>query len=312
MNARIFIFILLLSLSMAYAQYCPSPETFSEDKSYDLHLNNEEQEVWVKFNKNPEELRLRAESPHPFTSQRAKRQFETLERIFARVESAKDQNKLGIARMLKDDCKNVRPTGGFRGECVGQLLLMPAVREEVTFLPEGVFAAVLKVETFGEGQCSYIPHGISAPPAQVVPLPAPVVEKGPKVDCNNLPYDILFAREYVSYYNSRSSPFRVYYYQGYEIICAFDGKSWQLFKKAEYQAPSAPPALTGGATSVGVIKVLKKLPEGYYSGVIARFDGKSPTRIPFKVKSNNLRNEQKIRFTVNRFTGMAYLLEPIN
>ncbi len=308
MKRFMFLFILLLSASV-YAQYCPVPKALSEEKVIDLSLTDDERVIWVTYNQNVDDLKLRAKSPHAETAFTAKKQLAVLERIFQQVENAKEKNKRDLVSKFKDLCMNTKPTGRYRGECIGQVSVKP-VREDVTFVPEGVYAAVLRVKASGNGECSFIAHNL-VPMRGELPVVPPVTEKGPIIDCNRLPSDILFGRWYRGYNRGGSTVFRVYYKDGYEITCAQVADRWELFKKVIYEAPTVPPPITGDVTSVGLIKVLKRLPENRYSGVIARTDGVSPTRIFFNVKGGNFYQNQRVRFVMNSATGATVSVVPI-
>lgn len=296
------VFILLLS-SVVYAQRCPQTKQLSADKTFEINLNDNEREIWVKYGKDDKSLKLQLNSQNAQTAFKANMTFKTLEQIRARVQSAKDQNRLTIARVLKEKCM---PAKGIRGvHCESRVLLLPEIKEEAIYVPEGVFAAVLRVKSEGKGKCEYQ----TGPVFPGLPKPKPVVEAPaePQFNCNSIPYDALFSWEYVDFHKG---PVKVYYWNDYEYRCVFKNNKWSLLSKKIVEFPARPWA-TAGVSSIGKIVVLENLFGNRRAGIIARTDGKSPTRIRFDVYNDELRRGQTVKFTTDKVTGVAFLVEPV-
>ncbi len=316
MKRVIYIVILLLSISLAAAQYCPSPKVVTGERTHELYLNNHETDLWIKYNNNIEGVRRRAGQHswnYPATATQAHNDLKVLEDILARIELAHEKNKLDIQRnLVSGKCKTVLPIRA-TGSCNSQVVMSPDWSKKVEFRPEGIYAAALNVITSGTGECSYFGKNI-VPKEKEVKIPKVVIteEKGPYFDCNNIVPLALWSRTYTSTHKGRSTQFRVFSYQGWEIHCAnVGGNFWELVKKVEYptEYPVIQPApVTGDA--VGRIMTIKQLPEGQLKGVIARIDGKSPTRLNYIVKNVELRQGQKVKF-VKSAAGLVTVLVPV-
>jgi len=314
MKVRLFIlFVLLFAVSAAAAQYCPSPRLVSAEKTSEIRLSNAEQLMWNQWSNNIVGLRRQVAQTSGVNGQRLSEQLAMIERILQRVEQAKEHNKVEVARILKEQkCRESRPVGSYvKGECIGQVEINP-VQEGVVFRSDGVYVAALLIKTSADAKCSYVPRNIVMSQTKQMPKEVFVPDVGPLFDCNNPPPVSQYARNYHSTYKGRGAQFRVFYYQDWEITCVLlGGNYWEVFKKAQYQWPSLPVQVTGDVTSIGKIAVLKRLPEGLFSGVIARTDGKTPTRVVFdRIRNEGLRQGQKVKFTQNGVTGFAITVEP--
>jgi hypothetical protein len=310
MNKRValFAFIFLLSLTAVAAQYCPSPEAIDGERTRSLHLNAKETDVWIKYGSNPDAL-YRLRSAQGTEGVRGRDQWDILQRILAQVDNANELNKVEISRMLQvKQCGETKAIGVQSGTCSGKVVMSPNWVKNVAFMPEGVYAAALNVKTSNTGSCSYVPQGLVPFPKKEPPKI--IDEKGPIFNCNNMPSTALFSREYTSFYKVRTTVFRVYSYAGWEIHCAGIGNNnWVVAKKTEYDMPvSVQPA---GASGIGKIQTIRKLPEGKFTGSIVRLDKKTPLKLNYAVKDEQLRVGQKVSFTQSA-TGLVVAIKPVN
>lgn len=308
MNNRVvlFAFIFLLSLTVVAAQYCPSPQVIDGEHTRNLHLNSKETDVWIRHSNNPDAL-YRSQYAKGMEGVRARENWDTLQRIFAQVDNANEMNKADISRMLHaKKCPETRAIGVQSGRCSGQVVMGSKWDKKVAFTPEGIYVAALNVKTSNIGQCSYAPRDIV--PMQGKEMPVIVEEPGPFFDCNNIPQMALFSRTYTSFYKVRTAQFRVYSYNGWEIHCANIGNNkWEIARKIEYNAPIyVQPA---GASGIGKIQTIKRLPEGKLTGVISRLDKKIPSRVGYLIRDGQLRLGQKVSFTQSA-TGLVIAIEP--
>ena len=314
MKVRLFVLFALLLAVSAAAQYCPSPKIVSAEKTSEMNLNDAEQLVWNQWSKNIVGLRRQVAQTSGVNGQRLSEQLAMLERILQRVEQAKEHNKVEIARILKEQkCREARTVGSYvKGECIGQVEVNP-FKEKVVFRSDGVYVSALLIETSADAKCSYVPRNIVTSQTKQMPKVVFVPDAGPLFDCNNPPPLSQYARNYHSTYKGHGAQFRVHYFMDWEITCVLiGGNYWEVFKKAQYQWPSLPVQVTGDVTSIGKIAILKRLPEGLFSGVITRTDGKSPTRVVFNRLRGDLKQGQKVKFTQNGVTGFAVTVEPAN
>ncbi len=308
MNTRValFAFIFLLSLTVVAAQYCPSPKSIDGERTRSLHLNVKETDVWIKYGGNTNAL-YRLRSAQGMEGVRGREQWDMLQRILAQIDNANELNKLEISRMLQvKQCYETKAIGVQSGTCSGKVVMSPNWVKNVAFTPEGVYAAALNVKTSNSGKCSYVPQGVV--PMPVKEMPKMVEEQGPNFNCNNIPQMSLFSRSYTSFYKVRTTQFRVYSYNGWEMHCASIGNNnWVLAKKTEYDEPiSVQPA---GASGIGRIQTIKQLPEGKLTGVIARLDKKLPSRLTYAVRDEQLKLGEKVSFTQSA-TGLVIAIMP--
>jgi len=308
MRFSIFIVVLLVSITAVFAQYCPTTKVIDGDRTYEIHLNDRERQIWVDFGNN----QAKAERlMHGRGSEgiNAVNGWQILQILNRRIEQAKEQNKVLLSRMLLEKkCPNVRPVDAL-GQCKGQVIMSPEWRDSVVFRPEGVYAAALTITTHGLGECSYFGQDI-VPKVKKQVVQKIVEEKGPFFDCNNIPPIAFWSRSYTSTYKGTSAQFRVYAFNEWEIHCVNVGRTWQVAKRVEYQEyPSIQPApVTGG--SVGKIETINRLPEGRLSGVIKLIKGIGPSQVNYLVRDIELRQDQKVKY-VQSPTGLVTLIEPL-
>jgi hypothetical protein len=310
MNKRVvlFAFIFLLSLTVVAAQYCPSPKAVDGERMRSLHLNAKETDVWIKYGGNTNAL-YRLRSAQGMEGVRGRDQWDTLQRILAQIDNANELNKVEISRMLQvKQCGEAKAIGVQSGTCSGKVVMSPNWVKNVAFMPEGVYAAALNVKTSNSGKCSYVPQGLVPMPGKEMPKMVNE-EQGPFFNCNNIPQMALFSRSYASFYKVRSTQFRVYSYNGWEIHCASVGNNiWETAKKTEYDVPiSVQPA---GASGIGRVQTIKQLPEGKLAGTISRLDKKIPSRVNYVVRDVQLRLGEKVSFTQSA-TGLVVSIEPV-
>lgn len=309
MKRTLYLIVFLISVNAVLAQYCPTTKVIDGDRTYEIHLNDKERQIWVDFGNN----QVRAER---LTRGRgseginAVNGWQILQMLNGRIEQAKEQNRVLLSRMLLEKkCPNVRPVDAL-GQCKGQVIMSPEWRDSVVFRPEGVYAAALTITTRGLGECSYFGQDI-VPKVKKQVVQKIIEEKGPFFDCINVPPVAFWSRSYTSTYKGRTAQFRVYAYNEWEIHCVNIGRTWEVAKKVEYQEyPSIQPAaVTGG--SVGKIETVKRLPEGRLSGVIKLIKGIGPTQVNYVVKDIELRQGQKVKY-VQSETGLVTSIEPLS
>src|SRR5574341_903551 len=310
MKRVLYLIVFLISLTAVFAQYCPSPKVIDGDRTYEIHLNDKERQIWVDFGNRPDQLQrlMRGRGSEGIN---AVNSWQILQMINRRIEQAKEQNKLLLSRMLLDKkCPNVRPINAW-GQCQGQVVMSPEWSDSVVFRPEGVYAAALNVITRGAGECSYSGHDIVPKEVEEKPVARIVEDKGPFFDCNNVPPVAFWSRSYTSTYKGRTAQFRVYAYNEWEIHCVSAGKTWEIAKKVEYREHPViqPAAVTGG--SVGKIETVQMLPEGRLTGVIRLIKGIGPSQVKYVVRDVELKPGQKVRY-VQSDTGLVTSLEPLS
>lgn len=311
MKLSIFLVVLLVSITAVFAQYCPSPKVVTGDHTEQIFLNNHETDLWIKYGRNLDALR-RHSAGYGTTAVKASGDLQVIESILARVEQAKERNKLAIQRSLISERCKTTPAAKATGWCHGQLMMNPKWMEDVSFRPEGLYAAALHVVTSGVGDCSYFGKDIVPKETPAAPPKMIVEEKGPYFDCNNIVPLAMWSRSYTSMYKGKTTQFRVFSYSGWEIHCAnAGGNYWEVAKKIEYPTdlPVIQPApITGDA--VGRVLTVKQLPEGQLKGIIARIDGKSPNRLNYIVKDIELRQGQKVKFAKSA-TGLVTVVQVV-
>ncbi|MEM3154241.1 MAG: hypothetical protein QW165_01600 [Candidatus Woesearchaeota archaeon] len=312
MKRLLFLIVLLVSVTVVFAQYCPSPKVVDGERSQTLHLNRQETELWLRYGNNQNALH-RLASQQGYVAVQAAEQLKMLERILARVEQAHEQNKQAIERQLyQDKCKSTFAINA-KGQCTSQLMLSPDWKKKAEYFPEGVYSGGLKVTTSGVGECSYLAQNVIVPEKQG---PKYVIEdSGPYFDCNNPPPLSFYSRTYTSVHKGRSVIFRVFSYNDWEIHCANLGANfWELVKKVQYPSyPVVQPApVTGGAAGIGKIETIQRLPEGKLTGVLVRTDGKGyQTRYNYVVKNVALRRDQKVEFAQDA-SGLVTSIAPVD
>lgn len=298
MKLSTFLVILLISSVAVFAQYCPSPKVVTGDHTEHIFLNNHETGLWIKYQKNIDALR-RHSIGNGYSAAQAQVDLQVLESVLGRIEQAQEKGRLAIQRkLISEKCKSVRAVKA-TGWCNGQLVMSPDWRKDVSFRPEGIYAASLHVITSGVGECSYFGKDIVPKEKPLAPPTVITEEKGPYFDCNNIVPLAMWSRSYTSMHKGKTSQFRVFSYNGWEIHCAnVGGNFWEIVKKVEYPAdlPVIQPAPVITGDIVGRILTVKQLPEGQLKGIIARIDGKSPIRLNFIVKDIELRQGQKVKF----------------
>jgi hypothetical protein len=316
MKISIFLVVLLVSITAVFAQYCPSPKAVTGEHTERIFLNDHETGLWIEYGNNVDALR-RVASQRGWRGSanavQAHNDLQVLQGILGRVEQAVEKGKLAIGRrLLSEKCKTAIPVKA-TGWCHGQLVMSPDWKKDVSFRPEGVYAAALTVVVSGNGECSYFGKDIAPKEKPSEPPTIVTEQKGPYFDCNNIVPLAMWSRSYTSMHKGKSSQFRVFSYRGWEIHCAnVGGNFWEIAKKVEYPAelPVIQPApITGDA--VGRVLTVKQLPEGQLKGIIARIDGKSPNRLNYIVKDIELRQGQKVKFAKSA-TGLVTAVEVVS